>query len=83
MASAEGAVIKLPTKEKDAVAKIQSELEEFSNFIQMSRQFEEGLDFVKEWVDNEITQRVDKIVASAKGLVGGMVNGLMESMVPT
>ena len=83
MASAEGAVIKLPTKEKDAVAKIQSELEEFSNFIQnVKAQFEEGLDFVKEWVDNEITQRVDKIVASAKGLVGGMVNGLMENMIP-
>ena len=83
IASAEGTVIKLPTKEKDAVSKIQSELEEFSNFVQnVKAQFEGGLDFVKEWVDNEITQRVDKLVAAATGLVGGMVNGLMESMIP-
>jgi len=83
IASAEGAVIKLPVKEKDAIAKIQSELEGFSNFLEnVKAQFDANLDFVKEWVDNEIIQRVEKVVASAKGLVGGMVNGFFESMIP-
>ena len=83
MASAEGSIIKLPTKEKDAVSKIQSEIESFSDFLKnVKSQFDGGLDFVKEWIDNEIVQRVDKIVASATGLVGGMINGFFESLIP-
>ena len=83
MASAEGSVIKLPTEDKDAISKIQAAVEDFSNFVSnVKAQFDAGIDFVKEWIDNEIVQRVEKIVAVATGLVGGMVNGFFESMIP-
>ena len=83
MSSAEGAVISLPTDEKNAVDKIQSAVEDFSNFLQNTlAQFDAGLDFVKEWIDNEIVQRVEKVVAAATGLVGGMINSLFEGLIP-
>lgn len=83
MASAEGSVIKLPTEDKDAISKIQAAVEDFSDFVSnVKAQFDAGIDFVKEWIDNEIVQRVEKIVAVATGLVGGMVNGFFESMIP-
>lgn len=83
MASAEGAVIKLPKPEGDAIDKIQAAVEDFSDFVaNVKAQFDGGLEFVKEWINNEIVQRVEKVVAAATGLVGGMVNDLFERLVP-
>lgn len=81
--ASEGAVVKLPTDEVESIEKISTAIENFSFFLKNVRaQFDAGLDYVKEWVDREIGQRVRQIKDIASGLVGGMVNSLFERLVP-
>ena len=89
--TSDGKIIRLPcgtegedTKgNKGTITKIKNAIEGFVQFLQdLKAQFDEGLEYYRDWVDREIDIRAEQITKAATKMISGMVNKLFKKLIP-
>lgn len=89
--TSDGKVIRLPcgtegedTKgNKGTITKIKNAIEGFVKFLQdLKAQFDEGLEYYRDWVDREIDIRAEQITTAATKMISGMINKLFKKLEP-
>jgi len=89
--TSDGKIIRLPcgtegeeTKgNKGTITKIKNAIEGFVQFLQdLKAQFDEGLEYYRDWVDREIDIRAEQITKAATKMISGMVNSLFKKLIP-
>lgn len=87
--TSDGKIIRLPcgtegeeTKgNKGTITKIKNAIEGFVQFLQdLKAQFDEGLEYYRDWVDREIDIRAEQITKAATKMISGMVNSLFKKL---
>lgn len=86
MASAVGTKISLPCGQSGNAAilnKVQTSIEQFIYSIKnLKAQVDMGLEYAKEWMQNEIKYRAEQLSGLLSGFVGGIMNGIYETLIP-
>jgi hypothetical protein len=89
--STDGFVIDLPCDDdekdtsgvKKVINKVKTVIEEFVDWIQRQKaKFDEGIEYYRDWIKQEIDTRADQLANLLSGLISGMINGAMEKLIP-
>ena len=89
--TSDGKVISLPcgTEGEDSkgskgtINKIKNAIQGFVEFIQdLKAQFDEGIEYYRDWVKREIDERAQQITDIASGMISGMVNSIFKKLIP-
>jgi len=68
---------------KEQLSKIKNAIEGFVKFLQdLKAQFDEGLEYYRDWVDREIDIRAEQITTAATKMISGMINKLFKKLEP-
>lgn len=78
-----GDVIKLGDENSSTLEKISSEIDNFLKDVQkFSDDISNGIESARQWLNEEIAKRTQKLVSISSGMVGGMVNSLFNRLIP-
>lgn len=89
--TSDGKVISLPCGtegegskgSKGTINKIKTAIQGFIQFIQdLKAQFDEGIEYYRDWVKREIDERAKQITEIASGMISGMVNSIFKKLIP-
>ena len=70
-------------KGSQTIADIKNAVEQFSDAVKrIKADFDEGSEFVKDWIKQEIKVRKEQIVGKASGFVNGMIVDFAEQVIP-
>jgi len=78
-----GDVVKLGSEKPSTLDKITSEIDNFLREVQKySDAVKEGIEGARDWLNQEIDKKVEKLKSISSGLVNGMVKDLFERLIP-
>ena len=68
---------------KKVINKIKNALQQFVEFIQdLKAQFDEKIEYYRDWIKREIDTRAEQITNIASGLIAGMVTSVFQKLIP-
>ena len=68
---------------KKVINKIKNALQQFVEFIQdLKAQFDEKIEYYRDWIKKEIDIRAEQITNIASGLIAGMVTSVFQKLIP-
>ena len=68
---------------KKVINKIKNALQQFVEFIQdLKAQFDEKIEYYRDWIKKEIDTRAEQITNIASGLIAGMVTSVFQKLIP-
>jgi len=68
---------------KKVINKIKNALQQFVEFIQdLKAQFDEDIEYYRDWIKREIDTRAEQITNIASGLIAGMVTSVFQKLIP-
>ena len=88
--TSDGKTVSLPCGEEGketgterVINKIKNAIQQFVEFIQdLKAQFDEEIEYYRDWIKREIDTRAEQITNIASGLIAGMVTSVFQKLIP-